>query len=193
MILGDKAIKEYLSQGKGVIGYKEEYINPNSVDLTLNENYAIYRNSRLDCRAENEVIKLKMDDSLMLMPGLLYLATTNETLDLSPMDYEKLLCSGNAHRYKKTIGARVEGKSSLGRLGLFVHITAGWIDSGFNGSLVLELTVVQPLRIYPNMKICQIAFMESSLVDAHYGEKEGSKYQGQTGVQESKMHENFKL
>ena len=190
MILGDKAIKEYLSQGKGVIGYKEEHINPNSVDLTLNENYAIYRNSRLDCRAENEVVKLKIDDSLLLMPGLLYLATTNETLDLSPMDYEKLLCSGKAH-HQKTICARVEGKSSLGRLGLFVHITAGWIDSGFKGSLVLELTVVQPLRIYPNMKICQIAFMESSLVDTHYGEKEGSKYQGQIGAQESKMHENF--
>ena len=56
MILGDKAIKEYLAQGKGVIGYKEEHINPNSVDLTLNENYSIYRNSRLDCRAENEVV-----------------------------------------------------------------------------------------------------------------------------------------
>ena len=188
MILGDKAIKEYLAQGKGVIGYKKEYINPNSVDLTLNENYAIYRNSRLDCRAENEVIKLKMDDSLLLMPGLLYLATTNETLDLSPMDYEKLLCK--AH-HQKTICARVEGKSSLGRLGLYIHITAGWIDSGFKGSLVLELTVVQPLRVYPNMKICQIAFMESSLVDAPYGEKKGSKYQGQTGAQESKMHENF--
>lgn len=179
MILGDKAIKEYLAQGKGVIGYKEEHINPNSVDLTLNENYSIYRNSRLDCRAENEVVKLKMDDSLLLMPGLLYLATTNETLDLSPMDYQKTIC------------ARVEGKSSLGRLGLFVHITAGWIDAGFNGSLVLELTVVQPLLIYPNMKICQIAFMESTEVEKHYGEKEGSKYQNQIGTQESKMHKNF--
>lgn len=184
MILGDIAIREYLGQGKGVIGFKPENINPNSVDLTLNSEMSVYANRILDCRQKNEVEKIEMtSEGFVLIPNVIYLATTNETLDLkTSLKFEA----------KKHICARVEGKSSLGRLGLFIHITAGWIDAGFKGSLVLELTVVQPLKIYPDMKICQISFMESTEVEKHYGEKEGSKYQNQVGAQESKMHENFK-
>jgi len=194
MILGDIAIREYLGQGKGVIGFKPENINPNSVDLTLNSEMSVYANRILDCRQKNEVEKIEMtSEGYLIIPNVIYLATTNETLDLKPMLFEKTICStGLKFEAKKHICARVEGKSSLGRLGLFIHITAGWIDAGFKGSLVLELTVAQPLRIYPDMKICQIAFMESTEVEKHYGEKEGSKYQNQIGAQESKMHENFK-
>lgn len=190
MILGDKAIREYLNQGLGVIGWKEEHINPNSVDLTLNSKMSVYSNFSLDCRKKNEVRKIEItEEGFVLEPSIVYLVSTNETIDLSPLEYD----NGQRLKHKKHICARVEGKSSLARLGMFVHITAGWIDSGFKGSLVLELAVIQPLRIYPNMKICQIAFMVSTEVETHYGEKEGSKYQNQVGAQESKMHENFSL
>jgi dCTP deaminase len=195
MILGDKAIKEYLNQGSGVIGYKEEHINPNSVDLTLANEITMYKSGELDCRKPNETRKFNLEglESFVLQPNRLYLVTTNETLDLRPMKFEKTICTtGKKFEAEKTICARVEGKSSLARLGMWCHITAGWIDSGFKGSLVLELAVVQPLRIYPNMKICQIAFMESTEVETHYGHKDGSKYQNQIGAQESKMYENFK-
>lgn len=194
MILGDIAIKQYLKQGVGLTGWKEEHINPNSVDLTLSPLISIYSNHELDCRKKNEVNQFQIpEEGFVLHPNIIYLASTNETINLEPMWFEKVICStGVKFGTKKHICARVEGKSSLGRLGMFTHITAGWIDAGFCGSLVLELAVIQPLRIYPNMKICQIAFMESSEVETHYGKKEGSKYQGQIGAQESKMHENFK-
>jgi len=192
MILGDIAIKAYLAQGSGIIGYKPENINPNSVDLTLNPIMSVYKNKMLDCRQKNEVDQIEIkEEGVILMPGIVYLVSTNESIDL--MDFEKTICStGIKHKAKKDICAKVEGKSSLGRLGMFAHITAGWIDAGFKGSLVLELTVVQPLRIYAGMNICQIAFYETSEVKTHYGEKERSKYQNQVGSQESKMHENFK-
>lgn len=194
MILGDIKIKEYLEQGSGVIGYKPEHINPNSVDLTLNSEMSIYKNRVLDCRQKNEVDKIEIpEDGYMLIPNVIYLVSTNESIDLKPLDFEKTICStGVKYKAKKDICAKVEGKSSLGRLGMFSHITAGWIDAGFKGSLVLELTVIQPLKIYPNMKICQVAFYECTEVETNYGQKEGSKYQNQVGAQESKMHENFK-
>jgi len=194
MILGDIAIREYLGQGKGVEGFNPENINPNSVDLTLNSKMSVYKNEVLDCRKKNEVISINIpEEGYVLTPNIVYLVSTNESINLEPMSFEKTICStGVKFEAKKYICARVEGKSSLGRLGMFAHITAGWIDAGFKGSLVLELAVIQPLRIYPNMKICQIAFMESTEVEKHYGEKEGSKYQNQIGAQESKMHENFK-
>ncbi|MFN9113234.1 MAG: dCTP deaminase, partial [Bacteroidota bacterium] len=90
---------------------------------------------------------------------------------------ERIGCKGN-------IRAKVEGKSSLGRLGLFVHVTAGFIDPGFEGSLVLELVATQPVRIYPNMKICQVefAYVQGEIAET-YDMKAGSKYHGQTGVQ----------
>jgi dCTP deaminase len=194
MILGDKAIKEYLSQGKGVISYKEEHINPNSVDLTLNPKMSVYSSHNLDCRQKNLVDCIEIPDcGFVLRPNIVYLVSTNESIDLKPMVFEKTMCStGAKYGAIKHICAKVEGKSSLGRLGMLAHITAGWIDAGFKGSLVLELAVIQPLRIYPNMKICQVAFYECTEVETHYGEKEGSKYQNQVGAQESKMHENFK-
>jgi dCTP deaminase len=84
------------------------------------------------------------------------------------------------------------GKSSMGRLGLFVHVTAGFVDTGFQGSLVLEMVATIPIKIYPNQKICQIEFVrvEGEFLET-YDQKEGSKYMNQTGAQESKMHKNF--
>jgi dCTP deaminase len=84
------------------------------------------------------------------------------------------------------------GKSSLGRLGLDIHVCAGFIDTGFEGSLVLEMRVIKPLKIYPNMKICQIKFeyVEGEIMES-YDKKTTSKYHKQSGVVASKMYENF--
>ena len=90
------------------------------------------------------------------------------------------------------ICANVEGKSSLGRLGLDVHICAGFMDTGFHGSLVLELRTIYPLRIYPDMRIAQIKYERcEEEPETCYKNKEGSKYSGQQGVQESLMYKNF--
>lgn len=190
MILGDKQIREYLEQNKGVIGWKPEHINPNSIDLTLSNVLQTYKNRVLDCRSANETEEFEIPETgYTLVPNELYLATTNETLLFTP--FEKSYKKSTNICESTNICGRVEGKSSLARLGMWVHITAGWIDSGFCGSLVLELAVVKPLIIYPNQKICQIALMESGEILEHYGQKKGSKYQGQQGVQASKMHDNF--
>lgn len=193
MILGDKQIREYLEQNNGVIGWKQEHINPNSIDLTLSNVLKTYKNRVLDCRSANETEEFEIPETgYTLVPNELYLATTNETLHFTPFETERYFESVKKSYKKSTnICGRVEGKSSLARLGMWVHITAGWIDSGFCGSLVLELAVVKPLIIYPNQKICQIALMESGEILEHYGQKKGSKYQGQQGVQASKMHDNF--
>jgi dCTP deaminase len=111
-----------------------------------------------------------------LEPGEVYLYACNERIGV-----------------KNNIRAKVEGKSSLGRLGLFIHVTAGFIDTGFEGSLVLELVATRRVVVYPNMKICQIEFarVEGEILET-YDQKAGSKYHGQTGVQESKYHENYR-
>ena len=109
------------------------------------------------------------------MPGEVYLYAVNERIGV-----------------KGNIRAKVEGKSSLGRLGLFIHVTAGFIDPGFEGSLVLELVATRPIKIYPDMKICQIEFARvEGEIEESYDQKAGSKYHGQISVQESLMHKNF--
>lgn len=202
MIFSDREILACIEHGMIIIEpFDKKYLNPNSVDLTLNPKCKIYKSTVspcgsedynlpyekvpavLDCRKPNEVEEFEIpEEGYVLQPGILYLYSCNEKIGVPAI-------AGNEYR---RICARVEGKSSLARLGLFVHITAGWIDTGFVGSLVLELHCVQPLRIYPNQKICQICFMQVyGAVLESYGEKIGSKYMNQEGVQESKMHENW--
>lgn len=176
MILADKRIKEEIANGNIIISpFDEKYLNPNSVDLTLNPIFRVYTSNVLDVKQDNQSIALEMaEEGFVLNPGSVYLYACNEKIGI-----------------KGNLAAKVEGKSSLGRLGLFIHVTAGWIDSGFQGSLVLELVATQPIRVYPNMKICQIAFYETTEVETGYDKKEGSKYMNQEGVVASKMHKNF--
>lgn len=176
MILADKRIKEEIANGNIIISpFDEKYLNPNSVDLTLNPLFRVYTSNVLDVKQDNQSIALEMaEEGFVLNPGSVYLYACNEKIGI-----------------KGNLAAKVEGKSSLGRLGLFIHVTAGWIDSGFQGSLVLELVATQPIRVYPNMKICQIAFYETTEVETGYDKKEGSKYMNQEGVVASKMHKNF--
>ena len=184
MVLSDEEIKCCIDEGRIIIDpLIPEHINPNSVDLTLNENCKIYKSYNLDCRSQNEVEEFVVPkEGYILKPNTLYLYSCNEKIGVPKHEFDSY-----GH-----LAARVEGKSSLGRLGLFVHVTAGWIDAGFVGSLVLELHCVQPLKIYPNMKIAQICFYKvHGAVREHYGDKSGSKYMDQKGVQESKMYLNF--
>jgi dCTP deaminase len=175
--LTDKEILQEIENGNIVIdGFKMEHLNPNSVDLTLNPEMIIYNEDILDCRKPNKTsIEKILDGGYVLYPNRVYLYHCNERIGV-----------------KKNIHAEVMGKSSLGRLGLGVHITAGFIDTGFEGSLVLELFCQQPIRIYPNMKICQVKFMYNSgdFLET-YDQKKGSKYMNQSGTQASLMHKNF--
>jgi dCTP deaminase len=177
MILTDGEILKNLWSGNIVISpFDQKYLNPNSVDLTLNGLCKVYIDETLDCKKPNPTREFTIpDDGYVLQPGELYLYSCNERIGV-----------------KENICATVMGKSSLGRLGLDIHVCAGFIDTGFEGSLVLEMRVIKPLKIYPNQKICQIKFeYTSGNVLESYDKKSGSKYHNQSGVVESQMHKNF--
>lgn len=178
MILSDKTILQEIAAGNIIIDpLNPAYVNPNSVDLTLAPQFKRYVADVLDPRQPNPVEEFIIpEEGYVLQPGEVYLYACNERIGV-----------------KNNIRAKVEGKSSLGRLGLFIHVTAGFIDTGFEGSLVLELVATRPIRMYPNMKICQVEFarVEGEILET-YDKKQGSKYHGQSGVQESKYHENFR-
>lgn len=177
MILSDRSILQELDKGNIIIDpFNPAHVNPNSVDLTLAPQFKVYSRGTLDPRQPNPTLEFTIpEQGFVLEPGEVYLYACNERIGV-----------------KNNIRAKVEGKSSLGRLGLFIHVTAGFIDTGFEGSLVLELVATRSIRIYPNMKICQVEFarVEGEILET-YDQKAGSKYHGQTGVQESLMHKNF--
>jgi dCTP deaminase len=184
MILSDQSIIREIEQGNIIIDpFNREYLNPNSIDLTLAPEFKVYTKKQiswgvyapLDPKKPNPVQTIEVpEEGYTLMPGEVYLYACNERIGVR----------GN-------LRGKVEGKSSLGRLGLFIHICAGFIDTGFEGSLVLELVATRPIIVYPNMKICQIEFarVEGEILET-YDQKKGSKYQNQK-LQESKYHENF--
>jgi dCTP deaminase len=169
--------------------YPKKYINVNSYNELPSyiKEYSVqtapasfeYRYEKpLDPREKQEIIEFIIpDEGFVLVPNEVYLYACNERIGC-----------------KKNICAQVQAKSSLGRLGLDIVIgPAGFIDTGFEGSLVLELRATRPIIVYPNMKICQIKFerVEGDILES-YDAKSGSKYMNQVGVQESLMHKNFK-
>jgi len=123
MILVDKTILSEIDKGNiKVVPFNREYLGTNSIDLTLNPEILVYRNDVLDCKSINTTKPITIpNEGMVLMPGQLYIASTNE--------------------YTETLNAvpKLEGKSSLGRLGLFIHVTAGYGDVGFKGTWTLEL------------------------------------------------------
>lgn len=177
MILTHNDIKEQIgNQNIVVLPLIESHISTNSIDLTLNEKLKIYTGDVLDVKKDNPTKDIVIPkEGYVLKPRTLYLAATNE--------------------YTETRGfvPCIEGKSSLARLGLFVHITAGFGDDGFCGHWTLELVATKPIRIYPDMKICQIVYHKaSSPSEKAYNERKDAKYNNQTSVpQSSKMYENF--
>ncbi|MCZ7662465.1 MAG: dCTP deaminase [Thermoleophilia bacterium] len=186
MILSDRDIRTALQRGDiGLEPFEPAFLQPASIDIRVDHRFRIFSNHRYtcidprECQEElTEVITVAEGGVFILHPGEFVLGSTLERVTV-----------GTDHV------ARLEGKSSLGRLGLLCHATAGWIDPGFTGHITLELSNVAnlPIKIYPSMPIGQLSFARlSSPADRPYGsEGTRSKYQGQEGPTESRMWANF--
>ena len=186
MILSDRSLKDAVASGRIVVDpYDERLVQPSSVDLRVDRLFRVFRNHtapvidvKLDLENLTELVEVPDDGVFMLHPGEFVLGATLERLAL-PDD----------------LVGRVEGKSSLGRLGLLIHSTAGFIDPGFDGHITLELSNVAtlPITLYTGMKIGQISFLRMTTPAEHpYGSRGlGSKYQGQRGPTPSRYWENF--
>lgn len=186
MVLSDKSIKEQLNVGRIRIHPLDmQDIQPASVDLHLDRHILVFRNSRrpyIDLRREmpdlTEAVEITGDDPFMLHPGEFVLGSTLEHIEI-PND----------------LVARLEGKSSLGRIGLLIHSTAGYVDPGWKGRLTLELSNVArlPITLYYGMRIGQISFLQMTTpVDRPYGSEElGSRYLGQTAPTATRIHLDF--
>lgn len=171
MILSGKEIEKHLGKEIIIDPFDKSKINPNSYNLTLSDELLIYENEVLDMKIVNAAKKITIPaDGLLLEPNKLYLGKTNE--------YTK------TEKYVPMI----EGRSSVGRLGLFVHITAGFGDVGFAGFWTLEMFCIQPVRVYPNVQICQIYYHD---ILGDYKPYQSGKYQNNTGIQPSLMYKDF--
>ena len=185
-VLSDRDIRAAIEAGEVVIKpYDAKDLQPSSVDLHLDADFRVFRNNRypyIDVRSPQpdltEMVSVADDEPFILHPGEFVLGQTLEWTEL-PDD----------------LVARLEGKSSLGRLGLLIHSTAGYVDPGWKGNLTLELSNVAnlPIALYYGMKIGQISFFRmSSSVERPYGSPElGSKYQGQSEPTASAFHRDF--
>ena len=186
MVLSDRTIREEIDSGRIVIDpFEASNVQPSSVDVRVDRQFRVFHNARypyIDVRQPmddlTELVEVTDDEPFILHPGEFVLGQTLERVTL-PDD----------------LVARLEGKSSLGRLGLLIHSTAGFVDSGFSGNLTLELSNVAnlPITIYHGMPIGQISFMRmDGPVEHAYGSTEtGSKYQGQEEPTASRYYLNF--
>jgi dCTP deaminase len=186
VVLSDNTIRAEIEGERIVIDpFDASLIQPSSVDVRVDNRFRVFQNSRypyIDVRQPmedlTELVEVEGDEPFILHPGEFVLGQTLERVTL-PND----------------LVARLEGKSSLGRLGLLIHSTAGFVDSGFSGNLTLELSNVAnlPITIYHGMPIGQLSFMRMDApVDRPYGSAEtGSKYQGQTEPTASRFYLNF--
>ena len=186
MVLSDRDIRAEVKAGRIVIDpFIPEAVQPSSVDLHLDRRFRVFRNSRypfIDVREPQpeltELVEIVGDEPFILHPGEFVLGSTLERVGL-PDD----------------LVARLDGKSSLGRLGLLIHSTAGFVDPGWEGNLTLELSNVAnlPITLYDGMKIGQISFQRlSSPVEVGYGDARiGSKYRGQRDPTASLYHRDF--
>lgn len=208
MILSDTRILQAIEDKRIVIDpFTPAHINPNSYDLTLGAELKTYPRSYATVKRLSDVPQWARKDAEALINGYRYELPLDpkepqNTLSITMTSEGYVLHPGEVYLYscierigvKGNICAQVMAKSSLGRLGLDIVIgPAGWIDSGFEGSLVLELRATRPIRVYPNMKIAQIKYsVVDGFIAEDYSKKTGSKYMNQEGVQESLMHRNFK-
>jgi len=186
VVLSDKTIRtEIEAQRIEIEPYDQGLIQPSSIDVRVDRRFRVFHNARypyIDVRQPmeelTELVEVSGDEPFILHPGEFVLGQTLERVTL-PDD----------------LVARLEGKSSLGRLGLLIHSTAGFVDPGFSGNLTLELSNVAnlPITIYEGMPIGQLSFMRmDGAVEVPYGAKDkGSKYQGQGEPTPSRFYKNF--
>ncbi|TGL73554.1 dCTP deaminase [Leptospira yasudae] len=171
MILTGKEIQKRIGQDIVITPYSEKQLNPNSYNLRLHEELLVYTDVPLDMKKPNPAEKLIIPETgLLLKPGVLYLGRTlefTETHNLVPM---------------------LEGRSSIGRLGMLVHVTAGFGDVGFKGFWTLEISVIQPLIVYPGVEVCQIFY---HTLEGQITEYTSGKYQANQGIQPSMLYKDF--
>jgi dCTP deaminase len=186
VVLSDATIARLLEEGRIEIDpYDDSLLQPSSVDVRVDRLFRVFHNNRypyIDVKVEQseltELVRVEDEQPFVLHPGEFVLGSTLERVRL-PDD----------------VVARLDGKSSLGRLGLLIHSTAGFIDPGWDGHVTLELSNVAklPITIYPGMKIGQISFMQMTepAITPYGASALGSKYKGQEGPTPSRYFKNF--
>lgn len=167
MILSGLEIEKRLGTDIFIDPYDPKKLNPNSYNLTLYDELVTYNEQILDMKTDNAYKTLIIpEDGLLLVPGVLYLGRTVE------------------HTETKNLVPMLEGRSSMGRLGLSIHVTAGFGDVGFKGYWTLEIHCVQPVVIYPFIEICQIYY---HTIDGDFETYKYGKYQNNRGIQTSQI------
>ena len=171
MILSGKEILKRQGTDIFIEPFNTSQINPNSYNLRLYHELFVYTNDVLDMKKPNDIEKIIIPETgLILQPKRLYLGRTLE------------------HTHTNKFVPMLEGRSSVGRLGICIHVTAGFGDVGFNGFWTLELFCIQPVRIYPNVEICQIYYHE---ITGEYELYKSGKYNNNNGIQPSLMYKDF--
>lgn len=171
MILSGKEIKKRLGTDIWIDPFNERQLNPNSYNLRLHNELLVYENSVLDMKKPNKATSIIVPpEGLVLNTGTLYLGRTME------------------HTRTEHLVPMLEGRSSIGRLGLFIHVTAGFGDVGFNGFWTLEMYCIQPIRVYPGVEICQIFY---HTIAGEYENYISNKYQNNSGIQPSLLFKDF--
>ncbi len=171
MILSGKEIQKRLNRDIFIEPFDPRLLNPNSYNLRLHHELMVYENPVLDMKTPNPTRMITIpEEGLLLETNKLYLGRTVE------------------HTKTDKLVPMLEGRSSIGRLGLFIHVTAGFGDVGFSGFWTLEIFCVQPIRIYPGVEICQIYYHS---IEGEYDLYESGKYQNNTGIQPSLLYKDF--
>lgn len=172
MLLSGREIEKNIQYGTIKINpYNKSQLNPNSYNLRLANELYIYESDYLDMKKENTIQRIEIPEhGLMLRPHTLYLGRTVE------------------HTETDMFVPMLEGRSSVGRLGLFIHVTAGFGDVGFKGFWTLEMYCIHPVIVYPNVEICQIYYHTLQGDSTKYN---SGKYQNNVGVQPSLMYMDF--
>jgi dCTP deaminase len=170
ILTGPRIVQEVVKGNITVTPFNTKYVNPNSYDFRLGNTLLIYKSKTLDTKQSNETELLEIPkDGIVLQPDRLYLGHTIETI--------------GSDKYVPIL----RGKSSTGRVGLFIHITADLIDIGSVGQFTLMLHAVQPVKVYPGMRIGQVTFWQPiGDIDLYKG-----KYQGSEGPMASQVHKDF--
>ncbi|MFV0399464.1 MAG: dCTP deaminase [Oscillospiraceae bacterium] len=171
MILSGLEIQKRVGSDIFIDPFDESRLNPNSYNLSLHDKLVVYTDRTLDMKKDNPHKTIDIPESgLRLEPGTLYLGRTEEfteTKNLVPM---------------------LEGRSSVGRLGVFIHVTAGFGDVGFRGYWTLEIHCIQPVIIYPHVQVCQIYY---HTLEGEHAEYASGKYQDNGGIQTSRLYRDF--
>lgn len=171
MILSGREIIKHMGKEIVIEPFDRRRVNPNSYNLSLHRELLVYEEPVLDMKKPNPVRKIVIPaDGLQLEPGRLYLGRTNE------------------FTRTETFVPMLEGRSSVGRLGLFIHVTAGFGDVGFAGYWTLEMFCTQPIVVYPDVEICQIYY---HTIEGEYDRYDTGKYQNNTGIQPSLLYREF--